>query len=74
MKRQKIPLAVAKRVRNEAQYRCGYCLTSEILIGMAMEFDHYYLIPGAEKQSKKIFGWLVVDAMNLKVHKLQLLI
>lgn len=46
MKRQKIPLAIAKRVRNEARYRCGYCLTSEILIGMAMEFDH--LLPHSE--------------------------
>ena len=46
MKRQKIPLAIAKRVRNEARSRCGYCLTSETLIGMAMEFDH--LLPHSE--------------------------
>ena len=43
MKRQKIPLAISNRVRNEARSRCGYCLTSEILIGMAMELDH--LVP-----------------------------
>ena len=43
--RRGVPAAIARRVRQHAQHRCGYCLSSETLLGMAMEFDH--LIPQA---------------------------
>ena len=43
--RRKIPVAIGRRVRQRARYRCGYCLCSEALLGMSMEFAH--LIPQA---------------------------
>ena len=43
--RRKVPVALGRRVRQRACYRCGYCLCSETLLGMSMEFDH--LIPQA---------------------------
>ncbi|MGH9801471.1 MAG: HNH endonuclease [Blastocatellia bacterium] len=38
-----MPQKLAALVRTQARHRCGYCLTSEALIGMPMEFEH--LIP-----------------------------
>ena len=43
--RRKVPVAIGRRVRQRARYRGGYCLCSETLLGMPMEFDH--LIPQA---------------------------
>ena len=41
--RNKVPRPLAELVREQARRRCGYCLTSETLIGIPMEFEH--LIP-----------------------------
>ncbi len=38
--RRKIPVALRKKIREEARVRCGYCLCSEVLVGMTMEFEH----------------------------------
>lgn len=38
-----ISIDIRRRVAEQARYRCGYCLTQEIVIGRPMEFDH--LIP-----------------------------
>jgi hypothetical protein len=38
-----IPQALRQQVAAQARYRCGYCLTSEAIVGMPMEIDH--LIP-----------------------------
>jgi HNH endonuclease len=35
--------ALKEKIRQQAKFRCGYCLRSELLIGMPMEFEH--LIP-----------------------------
>jgi 5-methylcytosine-specific restriction endonuclease McrA len=35
--------ALKEKIRQEAKFRCGYCLRSELLIGMPMEFEH--LVP-----------------------------
>ena len=43
--RRSVPVAIGRRVRQQARHRCGYCLCSEVLLGMPMEFDH--LIPQA---------------------------
>ena len=43
--RRRVPVALGRRVRQQARHRCGYCLSSEALLGMPMEFDH--LIPHA---------------------------
>jgi hypothetical protein len=40
MKRQKVPVRLGRKVRESARFRCGYCLVSEALIGMLMEFEH----------------------------------
>ena len=38
-----IPKAVREKVAEQTKYRCGYCLTSEAIVGTPMEIDH--LIP-----------------------------
>lgn len=40
MTRRKVPAAWKKRLRQQARARCGYCLTTEALLGMSMEFEH----------------------------------
>jgi hypothetical protein len=41
----RIPAALRERVADQARHRCGYCLTSEAVVGIAMEVDH--LVPEA---------------------------
>ena len=38
--RRKISTQVSERVRRAAQYRCGYCLTTETLMGLRLEIEH----------------------------------
>ncbi|NOX63150.1 MAG: HNH endonuclease [Chloroflexi bacterium] len=51
------------RVRAQAQHRCGYCLTPEVLVGMEMEIDH--IIPlslgGSDEESNL---WLACPQCN----------
>jgi len=41
----RVPIALRERVARQARYRCGYCLTSEEVVGFPMEVDH--LLPEA---------------------------
>ena len=50
-----IPKALRTRVSVQARNRCGYCLTSELLIGAPMEIEH--LLP-------RVFGG-VTEERNL---------
>jgi len=45
MTTKKIPLALRRHVEEEAQYRCGYCLRTEEIMGMPMEIEH--IVPEA---------------------------
>jgi hypothetical protein len=45
MRRRPIPPSVRERVAQAAHYRCGYCLTSQRVIGPLLEIDH--LLPEA---------------------------
>lgn len=45
MSSQHIPKKIRRRVFEAAQYRCGYCLTSQDIVGPFLEIDH--LIPQA---------------------------
>lgn len=45
MSRAYIPKTLRDRVRAQAKARCGYCLTSEAVVGSPMEIDH--IIPEA---------------------------
>ena len=40
-----IPKELRRRVFRQARHRCGYCLSSEDVMGLSMEIDH--LIPQA---------------------------
>lgn len=40
MKKSWISRSLRERVSKQAQYRCGYCLTSQRIIGMPMEIEH----------------------------------
>ena len=37
MSRSQVPAALRRRVANQAQYRCGYCQTSEEVVGTPMD-------------------------------------
>ncbi len=37
-----IPKSLRRRVAEQAQYRCGYCLTREDVTGTPMEVDHLF--------------------------------
>lgn len=58
-----ISAKLRERVRAHAQHRCGYCLTPEVLIGMAMEIDH--IIPlslGGKTEESNL--WLACPDCN----------
>lgn len=40
-----VPKVLRERVSAQARHRCGYCLTTELLIGASMEIEH--LLPRA---------------------------
>ncbi len=40
MSKPYIPSALRERVAEQARYRCGYCLTSQAIVGTPMEMDH----------------------------------
>ncbi len=42
---ERIPAALRQRVSEAARFRCGYCLTSQHVIGPLLEIDH--IIPEA---------------------------
>jgi len=46
MSRQRISRALRKRVADAFQHRCGYCQTSEWIIGPLLEIDH--IIPQSQ--------------------------
>jgi 5-methylcytosine-specific restriction endonuclease McrA len=43
MSEERIPKALRQKITEQARHRCGYCLTSEFVVGAPMEMDH--LIP-----------------------------
>lgn len=58
-----IPDKLRKRVARQARYRCGYCLSSEQIVGLSMEIDH--LIPqvlGGPTLEENL--WLACSACN----------
>jgi len=40
MKKARLSASLRSRIREQAQYRCGYCLRSEELAGERMTFEH----------------------------------
>jgi hypothetical protein len=40
MSRTYLPQALRQKVAAQAQYRCGYCLTAEAVVGTPMELEH----------------------------------
>jgi len=52
-----------ERVAEQARYRCGYCLSSELIVGLSMEVDH--LLPqafGGPSIEENL--WLACSACN----------
>lgn len=41
-RRRKVPVALRRKIREQARARCGYCLCSEVLIGMLLECEHLF--------------------------------
>ncbi|MBI3762261.1 MAG: HNH endonuclease, partial [Chloroflexi bacterium] len=40
MKKRRVPATLRRRIREQAQYRCGYCLRTEELAGERMTLEH----------------------------------
>jgi HNH endonuclease len=58
-----IPSALRQRVAAQARHRCGYCLTSEAIVGTPMEIDH--IIPqslGGPTEEENL--WLACSLCN----------
>lgn len=76
MNRPYIPVEVARRVREAAQNRCGYCLSPQYLVMARLEIEH--LIPlskgGSSEESNLWFACPIcngykadkTEAMTLK--------
>jgi len=45
MSETRISKSLREKISKQARYRCGYCLTSEFIVGAPMEIDH--IIPVA---------------------------
>ena len=58
-----IPQQLRRLVASQGQYRCGYCLSQEAILGILMEVDH--LIPqslGGPTEEENL--WLACSACN----------
>ena len=73
MSQTRIPKALRKKVAVKANYRCGYCLTQERVIGMPMDIDH--IIPEAlGGPTEEANLWLVCGLCNaFKSNKIRVL-
>lgn len=40
MSKSYIPRALRERVAVQGRYRCGYCLTQELVVGVPMDVEH----------------------------------
>lgn len=63
MSRTHVPGWLRVRVSERAQRRCGYCLTSELIVGTPMEIDH--LVPevlGGRTEEENL--WLACPLCN----------
>ena len=62
MSRTYLPKALRERVAEAAKYRCGYCLSSEAIIGAPMEIDHHSGIVGrAHGRGQSLAGLFAVQ-------------
>ena len=58
-----VPKALRARVTAQAHHRCGYCLTTELLIGAPMEIEH--ILPTAlGGQTEESNLWLACSLCN----------
>lgn len=63
MRQQRITESVRERVARAARYRCGYCLTSQQVIGPLLEIDH--IVPQARGGSSHERNlWLACPLCN----------
>ena len=62
MSKSSIPLVLRRQVASDSCYRCGYCLTLEV-IGIPMEFDH--IIPEShDGPTTRANLWLACSRCN----------
>lgn len=63
MSKTYIAKALRELVSQQAQHRCGYCLSQEAVVGMPMELDH--IIPEAlGGQTEEANLWLACSLCN----------
>ena len=63
MKKSRVPPRLRRRITAQANYRCGYCLTSQKMTGARMEIDH--IIPesaGGTTTEENL--WLACSSCN----------
>lgn len=56
MSTSRISPLLRQRVAEAARYRCGYCLTSQHIIGPLLEIDHYIPESRGGTSDEKIYG------------------
>ncbi len=58
-----VPRELRQRVAEQARHRCGYCQSSEDVVGLAMEIDHLFprALGGATEETNL---WLACAACN----------
>lgn len=63
MRQAYIPVALRQSVAAESRHRCGYCLTSQILIGIPLHVEHIVpLAIGGETTVENL--WLACPSCN----------
>jgi hypothetical protein len=63
MSRAYISQTLRARIGSQAKYRCGYCLTQEVVVGMPMEIDH--LVPESSGGATEEHNlWLACSPCN----------
>lgn len=58
-----VPRALRQRVAEQARYRCGYCLSQEVVVGASMEMEHLFprSLGGVTEEDNL---WLACSACN----------
>ncbi len=63
MRRTRIPIEIARLVRQDANQRCGYCLSEESLTGLPLSFEHILPLAAGGLTTRENM-WLAFRACN----------
>jgi hypothetical protein len=64
-----LPAELLTRLKQQAGNRCGYCMTSTLIIGQPLTVEHIIPVARGGSSSEKICGCPVEDATNTRAPK-----